>query len=115
MNPYSPSSTTPSDGESSNRVTSARRAFLSNCRNGFLWSLAVMLPLSLLAVPAIPRRMPRDDGGNFIPYLESVGYAGMMQEAFGILASASLVWTLSAGVAGLIRYYRIRATTEPPL
>ncbi len=66
-----------------------------------------MLPISFFVVPVIPRRMVRDSSGNLIPYFDSVGYLGMTQEVLGFVAPISVIWTLSAGFVGLVRYFRI--------
>ena len=67
-----------------------------------------MLPISLLVVPVIPRRLVRDNSGNLIPYFDSVGYWGMISEVFGFVPPVSAIWTLSAGLVGLMSYLRSR-------
>ncbi|WP_145167537.1 hypothetical protein [Rubripirellula lacrimiformis] len=105
-NPYSPSNAHLNDPRSAYRANSAFKAVLISCRNGLLWSLAVMVPISFLVVPAIPRRLVRDQNGDAVSYIESAGYLGMIQEMLGLVAPIAMIWTLSAGAVGLIRYAR---------
>ena len=91
-NPYSPSNAHLNNvPRSTHRADSALKAVLVSCRNGLLWSLTVMVPISFLVVPAIPRRLVRDQNGNAVPYVESVGYLGMMQEMLGFVAPSAII------------------------
>ncbi|MCR9210682.1 MAG: hypothetical protein NXI28_20840 [bacterium] len=105
-NPYSPSNAPADQPPYADYAGSALKAVFVGCRNGLLWSLAVMVPVSYLVVPAMPRGLVRDQDGNILPYIESVGYLGMMQEMFGLVAPIAVIWTLSACAVGLLRYMR---------
>ena len=107
-NPYTPTDATLIEPHNVVRGRSALNAALAGCRNGLLWSLAVMLPISFLVVPAIPRRMTQDSAGNIVAPAESVGYLGMINAMFCFVAPIAAIWTLSAGAVGLIRYTRSR-------
>ena len=72
-----------------------------------------MLPISFLVVPAIPRRLVRGSDGRAVPYIESVGYLGMMQEIVSFVAPIAMIWTLTAGAVGLIRSMRTRGSLAP--
>ncbi|MEP5990223.1 MAG: hypothetical protein ABJ301_13290, partial [Rhodopirellula bahusiensis] len=71
--------------EPTSNFVSARQAFLIGCRNGFLWSVLVGLPIAWIVVPAIPRRGAFDAEGNCIPMSEEFGWLGLIERVAPIL------------------------------